>query len=81
VRRAGEWSRGHIAGAVHAPLHAIEDHAVYLDPQLRTYVICGSGYRSLMGAELLRELGVQQVVDVKGGMDEWNAQGLPTTVS
>jgi rhodanese-related sulfurtransferase len=81
VRRPGEWSGGHIAGAVHAPLHAIEDHAVYLDPKLKTFVICGGGYRSVMGALVLRELGVEQVVDVKGGMAEWKAQGLPTTTS
>jgi rhodanese-related sulfurtransferase len=48
---------------------------------LKTYVICGGGYRSMMGAEVLRELGIPDVVDVKGGMAEWNAQGLPTTLA
>jgi glyoxylase-like metal-dependent hydrolase (beta-lactamase superfamily II)/rhodanese-related sulfurtransferase len=81
VRRAGEWTSGHIAGAIHAPLHVLEDHAAYLDPSLRTYVVCGGGYRSVMGAELLRELGVKDVVDVIGGMAEWKAQGLPTTLA
>ena len=79
VRRAGEWNGGHIEGAIHAPLHVLEDHAAYLDPVLRTYVICGGGYRSVVAAELLREIGVREVVDVKGGMGEWKAQGLPTT--
>jgi len=81
VRRAGEWSTGHIEGAIHAPLHVLEDHAAYLDPALRTYVVCGGGYRSPMAAELLREVGVKDVVDVKGGMAEWKARGLPTTLS
>ncbi len=81
VRRKGEWSGGHIAGAFHAPLHVLEDHVSYLDPALKTYVICGGGYRSVMGAEVLRELGIPDVVDVKGGMTEWNAQGLPTTLA
>jgi rhodanese-related sulfurtransferase len=81
VRRTGEWTSGHIAGAIHAPLHVLEDHAAYLDPSLRTYVVCGGGYRSVMGAELLRELGVKDVVDVIGGMAEWKAQGLPTTLA
>ena len=79
VRRAGEWNGGHIEGALHTPLHVLEDHAAYLDPALRTYVICGGGYRSVMAAELLREIGVRDVVDVKGGMGEWKARGLPTT--
>jgi hydroxyacylglutathione hydrolase len=81
VRRAGEWSGGHIEGAIHTPLHVLEDHAAYLDPELRTYVVCGGGYRSPMAAELLREIGVRNVVDVKGGMAEWRARGLPTTLS
>jgi len=81
VRRPGEWAAGHIQGAIHAPLHVLEDHAAYLDPELKTYVVCGGGYRSPMGAEILRELGIRNVVDVKGGMAEWNAQSLPTTTA
>ncbi len=80
VRRNGEWAGGHIAGAIHAPLHVLEDHAATLDPALKTYIVCGGGYRSMMAAEILRELGVEDVVDVKGGMAEWKAQGLPTTL-
>jgi rhodanese-related sulfurtransferase len=78
VRRASEWTAGHIAGAIHAPLHVLEDHAAYLDPAARTYVVCGGGYRSVIAAELLREIGVKDVVDVSGGMSEWKAKGLPT---
>ncbi|MEO5762776.1 MAG: MBL fold metallo-hydrolase [Vicinamibacteria bacterium] len=78
VRRNGEWQAGHIAGALHAPLHQLEDHAAYLDPTIPTYVMCGGGYRSVMATEILQEMGVRQVIDVKGGMAEWNAQGLPT---
>jgi len=78
VRRAGEWTSGHIEGAIHAPLHVLEDHAAYLDPAIRTYVVCGGGYRSVMAAELLREIGVKEFVDVSGGMAEWKARGLPT---
>ena len=79
VRRDSEWEGGHIEGAIHAPLHVLEDHAAYLDPELRTYLLCGAGYRSVMAAEILRELGLRHVVDVKGGMTEWKTKGLPTT--
>ncbi len=80
VRRQGEWNTAHIKGAVHAPLHALEDHAAYLDPARKTYVICGGGFRSVMGAEILKQLGLRNVVDVQGGMSAWSAQGLPVTV-
>jgi len=81
VRRPGEWNAGHIKGAIHAPLHILEDHAAYIDPSLKTYVVCGGGYRSPMAVEILREIGLKDLVDVKGGMAEWNAQGLPTTLA
>ena len=68
-------------GAIHAPLHLLEDHAAYIDPSLKTYVVCGGGYRSPMAVEILREIGLKDVIDVKGGMAEWKAQGLPTTLS
>ena len=29
----------------------------------------------------MKELGLRNVVDVKGGMSEWKAQGLPTTTA
>jgi glyoxylase-like metal-dependent hydrolase (beta-lactamase superfamily II)/rhodanese-related sulfurtransferase len=80
VRRDGEWESGHIGGAIHAPLHVLEDHAASLDPLARTYLVCGGGYRSIMAAEILRELGIRHVVDVPGGMAEWKTRGLPVTL-
>lgn len=77
IRRPGEWAGGHIAGAFHAPLHDLEQRAGSLDPALKTYVVCGGGYRSIMAVEILRELGISDVANVTGGMDAWNAQGLP----
>ena len=81
IRRVGEWNGGHIADAIHVPLHTLEAQASQLDPALRTYVVCGGGYRSVMGAEILRELGIADVVDVRGGMAEWKAEGLPLTLA
>jgi hydroxyacylglutathione hydrolase len=41
-------------------------HAAGLDPELPTYVVCAGGYRSVMGAEILRELGVRNVDRCRG---------------
>ena len=81
VVEKGQWTAGDIAGAIHAPLHLLEDHAAYIDPSLKTYVVWGGGYRSPMAVEILREIGLKDVIDVKGGMADWKAQGLPTTLS
>ena len=80
IRRDGEWRAGHVRGAIHAPLHILEDRSAAFDPERKTYVFCGGGYRSIMGAEILRELGFKDVIDVKGGMAAWRAENLPTVV-
>ncbi len=82
VRRAGEWEAGHIRGArlkplnrfalgsadvPHADLHTAKPVAVH----------CQSGYRSSIAASLLQRAGHPLVMNVIGGFDAWQAQGLP----
>lgn len=77
VRRDGEWSDGRIAGAIHAPLHALASRVEGLDRSVPTAVVCGGGYRSPMACDLLRDLGFLDVTDVVGGMAAWRGAGLP----
>jgi rhodanese-related sulfurtransferase len=85
VREAWEWERGHIAGAVHAPLDTLEQDA---DPTAgrpeitgklrgRVVVNCASGQRSLLAADLLKKMGYQNVVSMAGGFNDWKAKGFP----
>ncbi|HET7267130.1 MAG TPA: molybdopterin-synthase adenylyltransferase MoeB [Oleiagrimonas sp.] len=39
--------------------------------------LCGSGVRSLLAAETLRQLGYTRVASVRGGFARWKAEGLP----
>lgn len=66
VRRDDEWAEGHIAGAVHIPLH---DLSSCMDdvPSGPVWVHCASGYRASIAASLLDRAGkVVVVVD-----DDW----------
>jgi molybdopterin/thiamine biosynthesis adenylyltransferase/rhodanese-related sulfurtransferase len=47
------------------------------DPQQEILTICGTGRRSLLAAETLRELGYANVASVRGGLARWLAEGLP----
>jgi hydroxyacylglutathione hydrolase len=79
VRRRDEWTGelGHIKGAALATLET--DFETYLTklPQDQSYaIICRSGARSARATELALAHGFKSVVNVKGGMIAWNAEGF-----
>ena len=75
VREPGEWSAGHIEGAVHIPL---SDLPTRLDdvPVERTLVVCKVGGRSGRAVAWLTQQG-RDVVNLDGGMLDWEAAGRP----
>jgi len=79
VRMEGEWSSGHIPGAVFVPLTDLPNRLGEIDRDQPTAVICGSGYRSSIASAFLERRGVRQLANTVGGMAAWNAAGLPTT--
>jgi rhodanese-related sulfurtransferase len=70
---------GHIAGSVLIPLKDLPARAGELEPEKERpiIVICRAGVRSATAAAILTGLGFEQVVNLKGGMIDWNDQGLP----
>ena len=80
VRSDDEWRDEHIPGAVHLYAGKIAQGA---DPGLpkdaEISVICASGYRSSFAASLLQERGYRHLINVDGGMDDWNKRKLPVT--
>ena len=80
VRSDEEWRDEHIPKAVHLYAGKIAQGA---DPNLPKdadiAIICGSGYRSSFVASLLLERGYRHLINVDGGMDDWNKRKLPIT--
>jgi rhodanese-related sulfurtransferase len=74
VRRRLEWEAGHIAGAVHIPLHELPGRAAELPPG-QVWVHCESGYRSVLGASILAA-GGRRVVGVDDDFANAAAAGL-----
>jgi len=80
VRRDDEWDSGHIAGAVHRFAGEIVQGAEPpFGPQSPAYVICGTGYRSSVVTGELQARGYTALTNVIGGMEAWDAAGLPVT--
>jgi rhodanese-related sulfurtransferase len=75
VREPAEWAHGHIEGAQHVPLMELPQRLADL-PQGQTLVVCKVGGRSAQAVGYLLEQGYD-VVNLDGGMLEWEAAGRP----
>jgi glyoxylase-like metal-dependent hydrolase (beta-lactamase superfamily II)/rhodanese-related sulfurtransferase len=67
VRNQGEFAVGHLPDAVHIPVAQLRKRASELRKDVPTVVYCAGGYRSSIGASVLRAHGFTDVSDVLGG--------------
>ncbi|MEE9416923.1 MAG: rhodanese-like domain-containing protein [Acidimicrobiales bacterium] len=74
VRNPGETSLGFIADAHLIPLGALPNRTSELDPKQPTVIYCATGGRSSIAASWLRTQGFGDVVDVRGGYEEWSKE-------
>ncbi|SEQ08281.1 sulfurtransferase TusA family protein [Piscibacillus halophilus] len=72
VRESAEYAFGHIPNAISIPFGELEDRASELKQDDEIYVVCRTGNRSDMAAQLLREKGFNKVYNVVPGMSEWD---------
>jgi rhodanese-related sulfurtransferase len=81
VRTPLEFAVGHLTGARNVPIYRFQRAlpSLELDPNRPIVAICATAHRSLPAVRLLRAAGYKNVVQLKGGMLNWYASGLPTT--
>lgn len=81
VREDREWEAGHASDAQHIARGVIERDIERLvpDPVTPLYLYCGGGYRSILAAASLREMGYSHVVSIAGGWRAWEESGSPIT--
>ena len=81
VRTPQEYAEGHIDGALNINVQS-NDFQQIVDKELSKdstiLVYCRSGRRSLDAAKILKKIGYK-VVNLKGGIIEWEEDGLPVT--
>lgn len=77
VRRPGEYSGGHVPGAINITLAHLEQDLATLNSDRPTAVICASGYRSSAATSILERRGFSQLFNVVGGTSGWINAGYP----
>lgn len=79
VREDNERAAGSPAGALGLSRGFLELRIEQAEPdrQREIVVFCGSGQRSLLGAEALQRMGYQKVSSVAGGLAAWKSAGFP----
>ena len=76
VREPEEWQAGHVEGAVHIPLGTLPVRIQELPDAQQLLVVCKAGGRSAQACMYLTQHG-REVVNLAGGMLEWEAAGRP----
>ncbi len=84
VREPEEYASGHLPGAVNIPRGILEvaaDHGHpkhderLWDRRRKILCYCGGGFRSVLAAKTLQEMGFKEAVSMKGGWTEWSGGG------
>lgn len=78
VRSASEFAEVHIKDAINMPVGVILSKGAELGASENTYIVlCHTGNRSMMAADMLMQSGVHSVKVMEGGMIEWKKARLP----
>jgi glyoxylase-like metal-dependent hydrolase (beta-lactamase superfamily II) len=76
VRSVREWGEKHIDGSLNIPLAQLRARMDELPRDRAIVVYCETGYRSAIGASLLRMSGFTRVDDLLGGIAAWESSRL-----
>ena len=71
VRRRAEFADGHVTNAQNVPLDELPDRLDEVDRHQPLAVICAGGYRSSIACSILARAGFTNVINARGGTEEW----------
>ncbi|MBU9714192.1 rhodanese-like domain-containing protein [Evansella tamaricis] len=74
VREEDEYNETHIKEMVNVPLSTLDTEYSKIPEDKTVVIICRSGNRSLQAANLLKENGYKDLINVKGGMLKWDGE-------
>lgn len=77
VREAAEYSADHMEPSDLVPLSGLKSELGKISKSKKIYVLCRSGKRAGMAAEILVKNGFHDLTVVSGGMLAWKAAGYP----
>ncbi len=79
VREDHEFAKDHAKGARHVGKGIIERDIETLIPDKQATIVlyCGGGYRSVLAADALQQMGYTRVTSMDGGIRAWRDAGYP----
>lgn len=81
IRAQSEWNEGHLPNARHIMLGYLGQNIAQIPTDKPVVLQCQSGNRSAIAASLLQAKGVSNVVNLAGGIAEWQRLGLPVEMA
>lgn len=77
VREEHEWNQGHIPNAMHMVRSTIERDIEKTIPDKDTCIVlyCGGGFRSVLSAYSMQNMGYTNVISMDGGIKDWLSNG------
>ena len=80
VSETGEYDKGHIDGSLHIPLSKLDQRLYELEKKKAHPIVvtCWTGMHSAQACTKLAKLGFEQVFHLKGGIQAWQDENLPT---
>ncbi len=83
VRTPGEFSQGHIQGAMNIDVEAstFDSEIAKLDKTKTYAVYCHSGNRSGVATQAMAKAGFNHLFNLQNGIADWMTQGMPTVMS
>ncbi|MFB6181754.1 MAG: rhodanese-like domain-containing protein [Candidatus Magasanikbacteria bacterium] len=78
VRSEDEYGMSHIIGARNVHLSEIENYKEDFEKYDRVYIHCNSGNQSSQACKKLDKVGLDNMVNIEGGLAAWKKHGLPT---
>ncbi|MDP3092188.1 MAG: rhodanese-like domain-containing protein [Nitrospira sp.] len=79
VREDHEFAADHAKGASHLGKGIIERDIETMIPEKQAAIVlyCGGGFRSVLAADALQQMGYTSVVSMDGGIKAWREAGCP----
>lgn len=79
VREDNEYEKDHAVGAIHLGKGVIERDIETVIPNKQDAIVlyCGGGYRSVLAADSIRQMGYTNVTSMDGGIKAWREAGYP----
>lgn len=83
VRTPGEFSQGHIQGAMNIDVESptFDSEIAKLDKTKIYAVYCHSGRRSGIATSAMAKMGFKNLYNLQNGLSDWMSQGMMTVAS